>query len=78
RTAEYVFERDENWGLIREDFRRRIFNLHNRAIVALEEGYLTPEREAGKMLTEDAIAEGYDAYRHFLGRTTVTNQWEQT
>jgi hypothetical protein len=72
RTAEYRFERNEDWGLVREDFRRRIFNLQNRAIKALEEGGLTPDREMGKLVTEDALAEGYDAFRHFLGRTTVT------
>ena len=76
RTTEFRFEGDENWGLIREDFRRRIFNLHNRAIAALEEGGLTPEREAGKMLTEDALAEGYDVYRHLRGRTSVTKTWD--
>lgn len=71
-TTEYRFERNEDWGLIREDFRRRIFNLHNRALEALEEG-LGPDRELGKILVEDALSEGYDIYRHARGRTSVTN-----
>lgn len=76
-TAAYRFERSEDWGLVREDFRRRIFNLHNRAKAALADG-LGPDREVGMLLAEDALSEGYDIYRHMRGRTSVTNVWEAT